>query len=190
MFLTSASRLPSPRPNRPTFYLGLLAVFALLLSLGGSGCAGYRLGPTNDQSAGVTSVQIVPFVNDTTQPFLTDAVTSQLRKWIQRDGTFHLATGSDGGDIQVTGHIVRYERLELSLSPRDSLTVNDYRLTLTADVKAVDRRTGKVLIDQPVRGYTLVRVGSDLVSSERQALPLLAGELARNVTALLAEPAW
>ena len=40
------------------------------------------------------------------------------------------------------------------------------------------------------RGYTLVRIGSDLTSTERQALPLLAGELAKRVTALLADGNW
>jgi hypothetical protein len=37
---------------------------------------------------------------------------------------------------------------------------------------------------------TLIRVGSDLTSAERQALPLLAADLARNITALLADGTW
>jgi hypothetical protein len=38
--------------------------------------------------------------------------------------------------------------------------------------------------------YTLVRVGSDLTSSERQALPDLADQLARNVTDALVDGSW
>lgn len=167
---------------------GLLAI-AMAAVLGLTGCAGYRLGPTNEQTAGATSVRVVPFVNETLQPALTDAVTAQVRKWIQRDGTFRLATGAEA-DLEVTGRITQYDRMELSLSRGDSLTVNDYRLSLTAQVTARDLRSGKVVLEQPVKGYTLVRVGSDLVSSERQALPLLAGELARNITTLLAEGSW
>jgi hypothetical protein len=41
-----------------------------------------------------------------------------------------------------------------------------------------------------VTGTTLIRVTTDLTSTERQALPLLAADLAKNVTALLAEGAW
>jgi hypothetical protein len=41
-----------------------------------------------------------------------------------------------------------------------------------------------------VTGYTLLRVGSDLTSAERQALPLLAADFARQVTALLADGSW
>ena len=38
--------------------------------------------------------------------------------------------------------------------------------------------------------YTLVRVGSDLSSAERQAIPLLADDLAKNVTELLVDGTW
>src|ERR1051326_2872926 len=72
-------------------------------------CAGYRLGPTNGLAAGDKAIQIMPFANQTLEPRLTDAVTAQLRKQIQHDGTFRLATHDDG-DIVVTGAIIRYTR--------------------------------------------------------------------------------
>jgi len=163
--------------------LGVAATLALC------GCAGYRLGPVNGQAAGARSVQIHPFINKTIEPRLTDAVTDELRRELQRDGTYRLDT-HDEGDIVISGVITRYHRLELAFNPADVLTVSDYRLTLTAQVTARERSTGKVLLDRPVTGYTLIRVGSDLTSSERQALPLLAGDLAKNVTALLVEGGW
>ena len=158
---------------------------ALLLA----GCAGYHLGPTNGLEAREKSVQINPFGNQTMEPRLTDAVTPQLRKQLQRDGTFQLATHGDA-DIVLSGAITKYERVEVTLASNDILTVRDFRLALTAQVVARERSTGKVLFDDKVIGYTLIRVGSDLTSSERQALPLLAGDLAKNVTALLAEGKW
>ena len=160
-----------------------------LVALGGSGCAGYKLGPVNGLTAREKSVQINPFANHTLEPRLGDAVTVQLRKQLQRDGTFQLASHNDG-DIVVSGAVTRYFRYEVSFSSGDVLTVRDYRLELRAQVTARDRSTGKVLLDQPVTGYTLIRVTTDLVSTERQALPLLAADLAKNVTALLAEGAW
>ena len=68
--------------------------------------------------------------------------------------------------------------------------MRDYRIEIRAQIKALDRSSGKVLLDQPVSGYTLIRVTSDLTSTERQAAPLLAADLAKNVTALLAEGGW
>ena len=160
-----------------------------LVALGGSGCAGYKLGPVNGQTAGAKSVQINPFTNTTLQPRLGDEVTAQLRKQLQRDATFHLASHDDG-DIVVSGSVNRYLRQEVSLSSTDTLTVQDYRLEVRAQVTARERHTGKVILSQLVSGFTLIRVTTDLTSDERQAMPLLAADLAKNVTALLAEGGW
>jgi len=160
-----------------------------LVALGANGCAGYKLGPLNGAVAGAKAVEINPFTNTTLEPRLGDEVTAQLRRQLQRDGTFRLASHDDG-DIVVSGSVNRYVRQEISLSPSDTLTVRDYRLELRAQVTARERGTGKVILSQPVTGYTLIRVTTDLTSTERQALPLLAADFAKNVTALLAEGSW
>jgi hypothetical protein len=153
------------------------------------GCAGYRLGPSNGEAAGEKSVQITPFINRTPEPRLADSVTGELRKQLQRDGTYRLAT-RDAGDIVVTGVLTRYYRQEVSFVPSDVTTVKDYRLRLTAQVTARERSTGRVLLDQPLTGHTLIRVESDLTSAERQGIPLLAEDLAKQVVALLADGSW
>lgn len=160
-----------------------------LVALGASGCAGYKLGPVNGVAAGAKSVQVNPFINQTLQPRLGEELTSQLRRQVQRDGTYQLASHDDG-NIVVSGTVNRYARQEISLSPSDTLTVRDYRLEMRAQVTAHERGTGKVILNQPVSGFTLIRVTTDLSSTERQALPLLAGDLAKNVIALLAEGSW
>jgi hypothetical protein len=160
-----------------------------LMALGASGCAGYRLGPVNGVAAGEKSVQVNPFTNETLEPHLADEVTQQLRKQLQRDGTYRLASHDDG-NIVVSGSITHYQRLEVSLSSSDALTVRDYQLELWAQVKALDRGSGKTILNQQVTGRTLIRVTTDITSTERQALPLLAADLARNVTTLLAEGSW
>ena len=160
-----------------------------LLAFGASGCAGYRLGPVSGVAPGARSVQVNPFTNQTLQPRLGEEVTGQLRSQLQRDGAYRLASHNDG-DIVVSGSVTRYLRQEVSLSPNDTLTVRDYRLEMRAQITAYDRSRGKVILDQPVAGYTLIRVTTDLTSTERQALPLLAADFAKNVTALLAEGGW
>jgi len=159
------------------------------LALGLSGCASYHLGPTNGQAAGSKSVQVNPFLNETMEPQMGDDVTNQVRKQLQRNGTFHLASANDG-DIIVSGVLVSYMRIPLAFQPTDALTVTDYSVRLIAQVTARERSSGKVLLNQTVSGTTLVIVGSDLTSAERQARPLLAADLAKNVTALLAEGSW
>jgi hypothetical protein len=143
-----------------------------------AGCAGYNLGPVNGEVAGEKSIEVLPFNNQTLEPRLGDAVTQALREQLQTDGTYHLATRG-GGDIIVTGVITGY-----------ALTAENYHVTITAHVTAREPDTGKVLLDKNVTGATLVQVGTDLASAERQSAPLLAEDLARNITELITEGAW
>ena len=175
-----------PPASNPRLSFVLWAWCATLLL---SGCVGYRLGPTGGQVAGEKSIQVSPFVNQTLEPRLGEAVTAALRKNLQRDGTYRLATRGDA-DLIVTGEITRYNRFELSYEANDILTVRDYRVTLTAHVTARERSSGKVILDRVVTGYTPLRAGSDWASAERQALPLMAQDLAKNVAALLVDGNW
>jgi hypothetical protein len=167
-----------------------LTFFAICLTVVlSAGCAGYHLGPVNNAVAGDKSIEIVPFNNQTLQPRLGDAVTQALRERMQTDGTYRLATGSPG-DVVVTGVITAYNREGVGFLRTDVATAENYRVDITAHVTARDRSTGRVLLEKNVNGYTLVQVGTDLTDAERQSLPLLAEDLARNITSLLTEGAW
>ena len=156
--------------------------------LGLNGCA-YRLGPSNGESAGTRSIQVNPFENKTVEPRLIEAVSFALRRQLQQDGTYTLNSQNEG-DIVLGGTIVSYERHSLSFQSRDVLTPRDYRLTITAQVTARDRVSGKLLLDKKLTGHSDIRIGADLASAERQALPLIAADLARNATALLVDGTW
>jgi hypothetical protein len=168
-------------------YLRIL--FASFLALALSGCAGYRVGPSNGERAGEKSVEVIPFANQTAEPRLGDDATAALRKEIQRDATFRLATHGPG-DIVVNGEITHFFRYGVSFNPNDVITARDARLIMTAHVTARDRATGKVLLDGTMTGDTTVRVSNDLPSAERQGRPLLATDLAQQITSLLADGNW
>jgi hypothetical protein len=153
------------------------------------GCAGYHLGPVNGAVAGEKSIQILPFNNQTLQPRLGDALTQSLRENFQNDGTFHLATHGSG-DIVLTGVIRGYTRTGIGYLSTDAETPEDFRVEITVHVTARDTASGKLLLDKDIKGHTLVHVDSDLASAERQALPLLAGDLAQNITEAVTEGAW
>ena len=161
-----------------------LACAALL-----TGCAGYRLGPSNGLAAGERSVQINPPVNSTLEPRLGEVVSHALRKQVQRDGTYRLET-RETGDIIVTTTLVDYRRQGVAFEPRDTLTARDYVVRILAQVTAQDRVTGRNLFNREFNGRTTVRVGRDQASAERQAYPLAAEDLARNVVAALADGDW
>lgn len=154
-----------------------------------AGCAGYHVGPVDGTLAGEKSVEVLPFNNQTLQPRLGDAVTQAMREQLQTDGTYHLAT--DGaGDVIVSGVITSYHREGVSFLNTDVATPDNYRVEIIAHVTVRERVTGRVLLNKSVNGSALIHVGADLASDERQALPLLAQDLSRNVTELLTEGAW
>lgn len=154
-----------------------------------AGCAAYQFGPVNGAVAGEKSIEVLPFNNQTLQPRLGDAVSQALRERLQTDATYHLATHGSG-DVVVTGVITSYHREGLSYLNNDVTTTENYRINVTAHVVAREAATGKVLLDKNVKGYTLVHVGTDLADAERQAMPLLAEDLAQNITELLTEGSW
>src|SRR5262245_65441498 len=164
-------------------------VGSCLLIIGFTGCAGYKLGPSNGLEAGEKSIQVVPFSNQTLEPRMGEAVTAALRKEIQRDGTFHLNTSGDA-DIIISGEVVHLRRHSLVYKAEDPATTTDYRLEITTKLVARSRVTGREIFNRDVTGQTSIHVGSDLSSAERQARPLLAEDLARNITALLADGEW
>lgn len=165
------------------------AICAVVAGLLLAGCAGYRLGPVNGDPAGSRSIEIRPFVNRTIEPRISEYVSLSMRKEVQRDGTYFLETQGPG-DIIVSGEIIRFDRNELSFQPTDTVTPQDYRLTLTAKIVAIDRITGKTNLNRTVTGHTSIRIGHDLSSVERQAIPLLTDDLARNAISAIANGTW
>src|SRR6266446_7395191 len=175
-------RLP-PR-KRPLLHAALALMILAL-----AGCAGYQLGPTNGLRAGARTIQINPFSNQASEPRLSEAVTASLRKNLQQDGTYRLGTRDDG-DIILSGTILIFDRTQLSFQPNDILTARDYKLAVTAQVTARERSSGKVILDRKVGGHTTVRTFSDQTSAEREAMTLVADDLARNITGLLVDGTW
>lgn len=165
--------------------LSLLPLSALLV-----GCAGYQLGPTAGIEARSRSVEIAPFTNQTMEPRLPESLVVNLRTAVQKDGTYQLATRAGEGDVIVRGTLLHYDRQGVTFSAQDAQTVRDFQITLVAHVVAIDRITGRKLIDREVQGRAVVPVVGDQPSSERQTLPLLTEDLGRNILILLTDGEW
>ncbi len=162
---------------------------AVVLAFVLTGCAGYKLGPSNGLEAGSKSVQIRPFINNSPEPGLADEVTAAVRKAVQRDGTYKLETHGDA-DVIVSGVISEYRRRELSLSRTDVRTVRDYQVAVTAKVTIQERASGRVIAESNLVGSALLRVGEDFGATERQAVPQIAKDLAKQTTDLLCNGSW
>lgn len=166
------------------------AIALIVLSLGVfTGCVGYVAGPTNGMPPGAQSVRVEFFQNQTLEPRLVVAVNRALKRNLQQDGTYALETQGDA-DLVVTGELTEFLRNGVSYTPGDSLTVKDYSMSLTAHIKVTDRNTGEVVYEGDITGSSTVRVGNDLTAGQRQAVPLIADQLARQATSLIVDGKW
>ena len=166
-----------------------MKLLSLLLVSVLTGCVGYQAGPTNGVIAGARTVRVSFFRNETLEPRLVVAVNRALKRNLQQDGTFELETHGNA-DLLVTGELTDFLRGGVSYTPGDILTVQDYNLQLTAKIKVTDRVTGEVLIQREITGSSIVRVGSDLSAGQRQVVPLIADQLARQATDLIVDGDW
>jgi len=166
-----------------------MKLLSLLLVSVLTGCVGYQAGPTNGVIAGARTVRVSFFRNETLEPRLVVAVNRALKRNLQQDGTFELETHGNA-DLLVTGELTDFLRGGVSYTPGDILTVQDYNLQLTARIKVTDRVTGEVILDRTITGSSIVRVGSDLSAGQRQVVPLIADQLARQATDLIVDGDW
>jgi hypothetical protein len=120
---------------------------------------------------------------------LEDNLTHAMRIGLQREGTYRLGSRGDC-DIVLEGVVKSYTRQGLSYNPSDLVQVVDYSLIAVAQITAYDRRTGKKVLDRGFSGSTQVQAGQDLTSAERQAMPMLANDMALKVVDALADGSW
>ena len=166
-----------------------MKLLSLLLVSVLTGCVGYQAGPTNGVIAGARTVRVSFFRNETLEPRLVVAVNRALKRNLQQDGTFELETHGNA-DLLVTGELTDFLLGGVSYTLGDILTVQDYNLQLTSRIKVTDRVTGEVILDRTITGSSIVRVGSDLSAGQRQVVPLIADQLARQATDLIVDGDW
>ncbi|MCX7887098.1 MAG: LPS assembly lipoprotein LptE [Verrucomicrobiae bacterium] len=152
-----------------------------------AGCVGYQLGPVRRPE--YRSVAVPMFKNRTLRPQLEAQLTNAVIKRLQTDGTLAVRSADDA-DVIVRGEIVDYERATIRGDLLDTTVPRELRLTVRVRVEAYDRVTGAaVLPSTVVSGTADTFVGTDQQSAERQALPLIADDLAKKLVGLLTE-AW
>ena len=152
----------------------LLCVVASMLV----GCLGYRLG--SSLPPGIDVVHVPVFTNETDEPLLEVVTTQATIAEFQRDGS--LAVGdADRADVilhvRLTGfslHPLRFERDAVT-------TAEEYRMTIRADMRLVERRTGNVLVANRVHGERDFVFTGDLSSAKRTHLPAAAEDLATRI---------
>ncbi|MEN9661507.1 MAG: hypothetical protein RL324_456 [Verrucomicrobiota bacterium] len=161
-------------PRHP-FRFFLLAVGALL-----AGCSHYGLG--TGVALPFHSVYIAPVENRSDAPAAAALMSTLLRSEFLRDGRVQLVNSPEAAEATLALVLTGYSRVAATARPGDTGLARKFAVTLSGKLTLQDNRSGKVLFSgRPVDGVRDVFTDSGQLPAEAQALPDLAGDLAKKV---------
>ena len=145
---------------------GIVVIFALI-----SGC-----GYSNKSliSRKINSIYIPIFENETFRKGLEFDLTNAVKDEIMSNTKLRIAK-KDSADTILTGKIHKVTESMLSSNVEDNIV--EGRVTIYVDVKLVDRRTGRTLIEEKnvkQSAEYIVKRGENIKTASRESLTLLA----------------
>jgi hypothetical protein len=158
-----------------------------LICLGLSGCLGYHIGPAKPYYLReVHSIAVPTFENQTLIPRIEVLVTGTVIKQFQQDGTFQI-TNEDKADAVLKGEIIRVSRSPARSVRGNVLATTEFNLAMRVRYRLVGKDGKPLAPAGEALGTTSFFVGTDVVTDERQALPLATEELATHLVSQLSE---
>ena len=167
---------------KPLLLMSLLLVAVLTILQ--VGCVGYRLGSTLPE--GINVVHVPTFANKTTEPRLEIECSQATLRELQRDGTLSVSD-LEKSDVVLTASLVDFRMEPLRYDSDSSTTTREYRLTITAEITLINRRTQQVMTQNRVQGEVDFIPSGDLTSAKREALPRAAADLAHDIVESIVE---
>jgi hypothetical protein len=170
-------------------------LWAALLCLVFSGCAGYQLGaPRPKVFSGVKTLYVPNFKNDTLHPRVESLLANAVIKQLQQDGTYQIVAEQDA-DAVLEGTLVEIDRRPSRNVRGNILQAREYTLQLRVIYSVRNRRTGESLERRSVFGtssFFVARDSQPLVSAdvnqdESQSIPTAAEEMAVRLISQLTE---
>ena len=127
------------------------------------------------------SVAVPVFVNETAVTELGPIAARQVLREFQREGTFAIKTGDDAA-LEIQGVIKRIGGSAVSFNRRSGLRHSSYDFTADVEVSIIDKRKGRVVIDnRKYTARTTYAANQDILTARRDAAHRLAEDLARQV---------
>lgn len=151
-----------------------------LLSVGLlAGCKGYTW--KSQVPADMRTVSVPVFVNESSVTELGNVVTRQVLREFQREGTMKIARFGESA-VEVQGVIKKSSARTVAYERKTGARNREHDFGLTAVVSIIDKRAGKVLVDN--RRYvarTTFLAHDDMMTAERDASGRIAEDLARQI---------
>lgn len=162
-----------------------LVAFAALLS----GCAS-SYSWTNSVPASARSITVSTFRNESDLAEAGSLATRQILREIQREGTFRIVP-ADEAVIEIQGTVLSVGSKTVGYNRRQQMRVSAAEITGIVQVTVVDKRNGKLLINnrvyKPTASFAQLQ---DMVTAERDAAGRMADDLSRMVVDDLLNLKW
>lgn len=153
-----------------------MAAFAALTVCG---CANYSWKPAIPED--MRTVAVPTFLNESTVTELGSAIATQTLREFQREGTFKIRPAGESA-VEIQGIVRESDSRSVAYARKTGERNREYRLRATAVVSIIDKKSGKVVVDN--RRYTASTsfiAGDDILTGERDAANRLAEEFARQI---------
>ena len=152
---------------------------AVIAMLALAGCANYRW--TSPVPADMQTVTVPTFRNESNVLELGAVATRQVLREFQREGTFKIASADDAA-IEVQGVIKAATVGRIYFKREMAMRAYEQRLTVSAEVSFIDRRNGKVMVNnRKYMAETTYFSDSDMATARRDASGRAAEDLARQI---------
>lgn len=144
-----------------------------------SGCAGYSWKSAVPE--GMRTVAVPVFRNESSITGLGSSVTRQVLNEFAREGTFRIVSAGDSA-VEVQGVVKSTSRHVIAYDRAVAARTREYSLSAVAEVSFIDKKSGKVVVDnRKYRARTTFLAGDDVLTGERDAAGRLAEDLARQI---------
>ena len=154
-----------------------LASFAFVFTT--IGCSSYSWRPSVPET--YRTVSVPTFRNESDVTELGSAMTTQVLREFQREGTFKICREGDAA-LEVQGIVKQAGSASGGYDRRAGLRLASYDFSASVQVSVIDKRNGKVLVDnRTYKATATFTAGQDLATAQRDASGRLAEDLARQV---------
>ena len=151
----------------------------LLPALFTCGCANYRW--TSRVPEELRTVAVPVFQNKTKVAEIGPMTTQYTLREFQREGTFAIRRSGDSS-IEVQGVVTAVDFKPISYTRGYGMRAGEYRAVATVEISIINKDKGTVLVsNRPCKAETTVSVQGDNLTAQRNAVPRLSAEIARQV---------
>lgn len=183
--------------NFSTETVRILRTFALVATLAGllGACKSYHLG--SPAEIPFKSIYLKPVSNQSYAPQAQAIVSAMLRENFIRDAQVNVVANEETADAVLLVALTDYGRNSTARRAQDTTIADVFDVQLTANVSLLDQKNGTYLfVDRPTEvttnAYTNNPYSDDPAVayqlSERQAMEILARDMAREITDMVLSP--